>query len=265
MGVDALCGLQQPRAIEAEVKRDDSIRHALEAELAAVVPEIARAFAQGQDYLARSDISSLDASFRGGDFQLGTTKLAGSLVQSRKRARESVKTMLERAGLPGREVEAALDRLDAAKEGDLTQITDGIAVRHGSVGTFVLPYDGEFISDHFPPAMAFHLLAFFVGERIYDEALNPIRSAILEQRNDPDQVMVERLIDRSTGYVPKHVLGLSKSAPHLVMRVQLFGPLVWQVHLLRVSAPKLEPAGMALDLRERAVIPAAPRKAAATS
>jgi hypothetical protein len=261
----AACNNLVGSAIEAEVKRDDSIRHALETELAAVIPEIARAFAEGQDYLAPSDIGNLDAAVRDGDFQLGTTKLEDSLVQSRERARASVKTMLARAGLPGSQVEAALARLDAAKEGEMTQIADGIAVRHGSVETFVLPYDGEFVSDHFPLAIAFHLLAFFLGEKIYDEALNPIRSAILEQRDDPDQLMVERLLDRNTGYVPMHVLGLSKSAPHLVMRVQLFGPLVWQVHLLRVSAPKLEPAGMALDLRERVVIPAAPRRAAATS
>jgi hypothetical protein len=46
----------------------------------------------------------------------------------------------------------------------------------------------------------------------------------LEQRDDPEQFMVERLMDRSTGYVPMHVLGLSKTAPHLVLRVQIFGP-----------------------------------------
>lgn len=54
-----------------------------------------------------------------------------------------------------------------------------------------------------------------------------------------------------------------KSVPHLVFRVHIFGPLVWQVHLLKVAVPKLEPSGMALDVQERAVIPAAPREASA--
>jgi hypothetical protein len=61
------------------------------------------------------------------------------------------------------------------------------------------------------------------------------------------------------------VLGLSKSAPHLVVRVQIFGPLLWHVHLLRVRADKLRPIGMALDVKERVVIPAAPKERAATT
>jgi hypothetical protein len=109
-------------------------------------------------------------------------------------------------------------------ETQYTETVFGIAVRHGSIETFVLPHDGEFVSDHFPLAMAFHLLAFFLGELIYHESLNPIREATLGQRDDPEQFMVERLLDRSTGYVPLHVLGLSKPAPYLVMRVQIFGP-----------------------------------------
>lgn len=45
--------------------------------------------------------------------------------------------------------------------------------------------------------------------------------------------------------------------------MQIFGPLVWQVHLLKVAVPKLEPSGRAVDVQERAVIPAAPREAGA--
>lgn len=99
--------------------------------------------------------------------------------------------------------------------------------------------------------------AFFLGDLIYHESLNPIREAIVGQRDDPEQFMVERLLDRSTGYVPMHVVGLSKPAPYLVMRVQIFGPLVWQMHLLRVRADRLTPVG--IDVKERSVVPAAPR------
>jgi hypothetical protein len=40
--------------------------------------------------------------------------------------------------------------------------------------------------------------------------------------------LLSRLLDRRTGYVPVPVLGLSKPKPHLVMRVQIFGPPLWQ-------------------------------------
>lgn len=253
------CNNRVGSEIEAAVKRDDSIRHGLERELAGEIPEIARRFAEGQGYLAQSEAGNLNASFRDGSFELGTTTVADSLVQDQPRARQTVETMLERAGLSADDRRAGLERFDQAKHGELTQITDGIAVRHGSVETFVMPYDGEFVSDHFPLAIGFHLLAFFLGELIYHESLNPIREAILEQSDDPDQFMVERLLDRSTGYVPMHVLGLSKPAPYLVMRVQIFGPLVWQVHLLRVRADRLTPMGIAMNVKKREIIPAAPR------
>lgn len=256
----AACNNLVGSTIEAAVKRDDSIRHALERELAGVIPEIAQRFAEGQSYLAESDVGNLNAGFRDGTFELGTTKLEDSLVQIPERARESVATMLERAGRSTPEIDDALARFDEAEPGELTQITDGIAIRHGSVETFVLPYDGEFVSDHFPLVIAFHLLAFFLGNLIYHGSLNPIRKAIREQRDDPEQFMVERLMDRSTGYVAMHVLGLSKPAPYLVLRVQIFGPLLWHVHLLRVRADKLQPMGMALDVKERTVRPAAPRR-----
>lgn len=256
------CNNRVGSAIESAVKRDDSIRHALERELAGVIPDLARRFASGQSYLAQSDAGNLKASFREGGFELGTTKIDDSMVQDRERARKSVATMLERAGKSPPEIYGALARFDAVEPGQLMQIADGLAVRHGTIETFVLPYDGEFVSDHFPLAIAFHLLAFFLGDLIYHESLNPIRTAILEQQDDPEQFIVERLMDRSTGYVPMHVLGLSKPAPYLVLRVQLFGPLLWHVHLLRVRADKLRPMGMALDVRERMVIPAAPAASA---
>jgi hypothetical protein len=100
---------------------------------------------------------------------------------------------------------------------------------------------------------------------IYDKSLNPIREAILAQRDDSEHFMVERLRDRSTGYVPIHVLGLSKPAPYLVLRVQVFGPLVWQIHLLRVRADRLTPSGLALNVKEHTIMPAAPRRSSTST
>ena len=71
-------------AIESAVKRDDSIRHALERELAGVIPDLVRRFADGQSYLAQSDAGNLKASFRESGFELGTTKLDDSMVLRRK-------------------------------------------------------------------------------------------------------------------------------------------------------------------------------------
>jgi hypothetical protein len=65
--------------------------------------------------------------------------------------------------------------------------------------------------------------------------------------------LVERLLYRSPGYLLLHVLGLSKPTPQLVLRVQLFGPLVRHMRLLRVCAERLTPMGMAIDVKEKTV------------
>jgi hypothetical protein len=82
----AACNNLVGSGIEATLKRDDSIRHALERELAREIPEIANSFAEGQRYLAQSDSGNLDASFRRGSFELGTTRLDESLIQDHARS-----------------------------------------------------------------------------------------------------------------------------------------------------------------------------------
>jgi hypothetical protein len=54
--------------------------------------------------------------------------------------------------------------------------------------------------------------------------------------------------------VSMHVAELSKCAPHLVVRMELFGRSFGRCICCGSPHPSSEPAGMALDLRERVVI-----------
>ncbi len=255
----ASCNNSLGTRVEAGVKKDPTIRYALEHALADELPELVKSFAQGLPYVIPSEQGPLAARYHDGAVELGTTKLDGSLVQERDRAAQTIETMLERAGADAEERQAALDRIAAAEVGELVDIGHGLAIRHGTTEGASITFDGQLVSDEFPLAIAFHLLAFFVGDLIYGDALEPIRATLRgDSPLDEAHVAVESLIDRSTGYVPEHVLGLSRVEPHLVIRVQLFGPGLWHVHLLRVKAPKLEAMGMMLNVKERAVYPAAP-------
>lgn len=218
----------------------------------------------GQPYFFPSEQGPLAARYRSGAVELGTTKPGdGSLVQDRERATQTIETLLARAGADAAERQAALERIAAADAGELVHLGRGLAIRHGTTAGASMMLDGQPVSDEFPLAIAYHLLAFFVGELIYVDVLEPVRAMLRnERRLDDSEVVVEGLIDRSTGYVPRHVVGLSHVEPHLRIRVQLFGPPLWHVHLLRVRAPKLVPKGMALDVKERVVYPAAPAHSA---
>ena len=258
----AACNNGLGTRVEAGVKKDPTIRYALEHALADKLPELAQKFAEGQSYVVPSEQGPLEARYRGGGVELGTTKFNdGSLVQARDRAAQTVETMLERAGANAEERREALERIEAAEVGELLDLGRGVAIRHGTTEGASITFDGQRVSDEFPLAIAFHLLAFFIGSLIYSDALEPIRSTLRsEQTLDPEEVQVESLIDRSTDYVPQHVLGLSRAEPHIVIRVQLFGPPVWNVHLLRVKAPRLAPMGMMLDVAQRNVYPAEPAR-----
>jgi hypothetical protein len=203
--------------VESGVKHDPTIRYAVEHALGDELPELAQAFAEGQPYFVPSDRGPLAARYRAGAVELGTTKLDdGSLVQDRERAAQTIETMLARAGADAAERVAALERIAAADVGELVDVGRGLAIRHGTGASASMTFDGERVSDEFPLAIAYHLLAYFVGELIYVDALEPIRAMLRGDRPlDASEVLVESLIDRSTGYVPRHVLGLSRVEPHL--------------------------------------------------
>lgn len=258
----AACNNGLGTRVEAGVKDDPTIRYAIEHALADELPELAKAFAERQPYVIPSAHGPLAARYRDGAVELGTTTLDdGTLVQERDRAAQTIETMLERAGADAEERQAALERIAAAEGGEVVDVGRGLAIRHGTTEGASISFDGQRVSDEFPLAIAFHLLAFFVGDLIYSDALEPIRATLRGDRPvDETEVAVESLIDRSTGYVPQHVIGLSSVEPHLVLRVQLFGPPLWQVHLLRVKAPRLEPLGMMLDVGTRNIYPAAPAR-----
>src|SRR5947199_9949475 len=61
--------------VEAGVKDDPTIRYAIEEALASELPELARAFAEGQPYVVPSEQGPLAARYRDGAVELDTTRL----------------------------------------------------------------------------------------------------------------------------------------------------------------------------------------------
>src|SRR5438034_604450 len=93
----ACCNKGLGTRVEAAVRDDPTIRYALEVALVAELPELVKAFAQGQRYIVPSEHGALEARYRAGAVGLATTKLEdGSLIQDRERAAESIEKMLAR-------------------------------------------------------------------------------------------------------------------------------------------------------------------------
>lgn len=243
--------------VEAGIKKDDAIRYAIEVALAGDLPEIGRTFAEGQTYVKRTGHGLVRAKFEEGGFRIGTTKGDdGSLIQSTKQARRSIETMLRREKVPESKIARVLGQFDAAPLGAVTPVTETLAVRHGSVEGFDLPFDGWPVSDAFPSAIAFHLLALRFGRGIYHESLHGLRDAIRSGAARSTWHVAES--GRANGYAPFHLVGIAQTTPHIVVRVQVFGDIVWRVHF-KLAASIIKPEGIYFDLKTKTLRPAEPR------
>lgn len=237
-------------AVESAVKNDPSFRYAIERGLSEALPELAAAFSERQSYIARSEDDTLLRSTRraGENRIVATASDDGTLTQSREDAREGVEGRLRSRDLNEVEIADALRRFDEADEGELVEITPGLAIRHGSVEGWELPFDGERVSDSLPAAIAFHFLALRIRRGIYGEIFNPFRAEIRAAVAEPVEFVVESGLSRR-GYTGAHIVGVEQTMPHVVVRVQFFGELFYRVHLPKLCSSDLLPCdGIALDL-----------------
>src|SRR5438270_341747 len=199
--------------VEAAAKRDDSFRYAIEVALAEELPDLARSFAESQGYIARTpDGSLIRSTVRRGTHEIrAETSEEGVRTQATDEARRGIETELRRSrGLSEEDIAAALDRFDAAPEGSLTEIAPGLSVRHGSVESWDLPFDGARVGAVFPAAIAFHFLPLRIGTAIYNEIFSPLRDEIRAAESDPTEFVVESGLSRR-GYLGSFIVGTEQT------------------------------------------------------
>jgi hypothetical protein len=230
------CNNEQGNRVEARVKSDPAIRYAVETALADSLPaSVIERFRRSQPYVHRAEHGSVQGVYKKGDYRIVPSRHPdGSWSEERERARESVKKQLSRReGMTPEQIQDALDRFEAAPPGELTLIAPDVAVKHGSVPRWDLPWDGKTVSDLFPAGIAFHWLALQLGKPILHPMFNPYREAV-RTFDLGDRVIVESGLSRR-GYAPTLAVGTEQWAPHVVIRVELFGEITWRVHYTRFA------------------------------
>lgn len=241
--------------VEAAAKRDDSFRLAIERELALELPDLAESFSEGQGYISRAEDGSLiRGARRGGEHQVASsTSDEGTLTQSMEQARKGIETRLRRDGISEEDIAAALERFDAAPAGELTEIFPGLNIKHGSVESWDLPFDGGRVSEVFPAAIAVHFLALRIGRAIYSPVFNSLREQIRAASAEPTEFLVESGLSR-LGYRGTLIVGIEQTMPHTVIRVQMFGEFVWRVHLPHLcSTDRLPCDGIGLEVKTQGI------------
>ncbi len=122
------CNDELGHRIEALAKKDPAIVLAIR-NFEASHPEQARRLADGMEMIVHSDGGSSKARRRGPDIRVKAHELAdGSPIQPTEEARESVRRMLEKRGIPPVPLEEALRKFDAAPPDERVEIERGLAI-----------------------------------------------------------------------------------------------------------------------------------------
>lgn len=224
------CNSKLGYTAEKGLKSDPRIRLAIE-ELQAKIPNLADKMRAGQEFVARDEEVVIRATPRSEGFKiLDSPQEGGSRIKDRARAWKEIETTLRRHfGATDEQVEAARALHDAAAEGELVELAPGLAIKKSSVPDFGLPFTEPLVEDLCLLSVAYLFLSVLVQGAIYDEAFQPIRSAL--QGGDADGARSVESFLANRPHEPWHGLAIDQAVPHFVIQVRLFGQHAWKVSL----------------------------------
>ena len=176
---------------------------------------------------------------RNDEFRIFSKELDdGSIIKPSDQARQTVLTMLERAGGHDDEIQEALEKLDGIREGEASEITPGIVVVDWPVWE-VKPdlSKGRIMSPLVPAFIAFQFLALLVGDAICAEAkaLSELRSVFSNRTPRSDLLSVDRMYADRADHPLFHGIAFEGNDPHATVQVRLLGRLAFRVHFHHLS------------------------------
>ncbi len=226
---------------EATAREDASIRLAVE-NLAHEIPRIADRFAEGQWFVGRSHEGQVRGRMKKGEFRVQTRRLAGdSMIHPTRDARRHLRRHLEELGAsPGR-VRELLETFDASPEDVYVPLAPGLTVVKWSVDGLKPVLGGNRLRDSVVLKMAYEYIALHLGGAVYQRSpqLDRLREMVLRGEQGGRAYRIEHLSTRK--YVALHGLSLEAPSPYSVVRICLFGWLVYRAHLLElaIQGPRL--------------------------
>lgn len=227
------CNDQLGHRVEAEVRADPSIRLAAE-NLQDQIPDLAKAIREGQPYIALGPGGKARGTIKSGKFQIDAATLEnGSVVQPTSEARKHLQRVLAKRGLDPDEIQKRLGKFEEAPDNTIVQLDlDLHAIRWG-IDEIHPALDGSFLSSAVLAKVAYEFLACHAGDLVLSESpqVAGLRSAV--RGYSEEAIQIERLT--SSKYRPVHGLAMEQCGDHTVVRVCLFGWLVYRVHLLAVA------------------------------
>jgi hypothetical protein len=234
------CNSDLGTRVEAETKKDPSIRLALE-QIRSLAPELIAKLTERQEFIAESPRGKVRGFLRNGKFRVHAKKqFDGSVILPIQRGWKYIKKHLQKTGAGQQEIDQTLRQLDTAPENTFIPIDAELQMIKWSVGSLQPALDGNFLSDQVVLKIAYEFVACILGSQVYTDI--PVLSAArrtLHDQLDPGAILrIERL--HASKYDAFHGLAFEGNKPHTVIQVRLFGWLAFRIHFhgLAINAPR---------------------------
>lgn len=229
------CNSRLGHSIEPLAAHDPSIRLAVE-NLAEKIPDLAAAMREGKSYVVKSAGGLAKAYCRRGQLQIRSSRAEdGSVLQPTPEGRSHIETVLRKSEAEPDEIQRKLAEFDSSPENVAIKLHDSLTAIKWRVDEVFPALDGDALDDRVLLKIAFEWFAAHAAEAIYLDVpqIDELKQVLQDARASSDSFSVERF--RTRKYRPMHGLALEHAAPHAVIAINLFGYLLYRVHLRTVS------------------------------
>lgn len=221
------CNDQIGHEIEADIKKDPSIRFALEG-IKLEAPDTYKKLSSGLEFIAISNHGKVKGKIKNNEFNPRTYREKdGSIIQATKNAKQSIRRILEKQNQSNDEITKKLLVVENAPLNELIKLDDNFEFIKRGIDEIHPDLTGEMINDIVLLKIAYEFLALHLGNYIYQDSLQPIRDFILNKTKDPSFCEVEYL--RTTRYEAFHGMFIEQKQPCIWVQIRLFGWLVYRV------------------------------------
>jgi hypothetical protein len=229
------CNSRLGHSVEPLATQDPSIRLAIE-NLAEKIPDLAAAMREGKRYVVRSAGGLAQAYWKRGRLEIRSARAEdGSILQPTAEGRSHIETVLRKSGAGPDEIQRKLAEFDKAPENVAIKLHDSMTAIKWRVDEIHPALDAEALDDRVLLKIAFEWFAAHAAEAMYLDVpqMEEIRQVLQNAKPSSDSYSVERF--RTRKYRAMHGLALEHAAPYAVITINLFGYLLYRVHLHTVS------------------------------
>lgn len=225
--------------VEAQLPRDVQVIELVRRLRNDLPEELARGALQHAGWFAGTDeYGQLEGrERRAGGFSLRESEK----IRTDKNVLAQIRAELQRRDVPAEEIDRKLGEFGHAADGTSLEVMPGFTIRKHidlSEVSFERTYDERLAPRAIALGIAYTFLALTLEERIYGEALEPVRDAlrgvIVRDMTEADAWPIECLRTSSPAET-KHALAVIQEPGGVLVRIWLFRELVWDVRFAGVE------------------------------